>query len=195
MATALALVATACGGGDSDAGPTATVSPAPATTTTTNPYAIPEVIDAAYVNRVLEGLDAAVGDIVRLVVRTRDIPPEVFDRLKAVYLNRDDMSLFLSGIQRDLRLGFAGYKPNPGNAKTTVDQLLSVSQSCVYVRVKRDYSEVATNSPSEAKIEWIGLQPLDRALDPHQYNPTPWIMNLEGVRSDGGQPPSPCLAS
>ena len=190
------MLVAACNGGDkSEAGPTATVPPAPALTTTTNPYAVPEVIDKAYFERVLAGLDAAVGEIVRLVMRTRDVPPEVIDRLKAIYLNRDDINLFLMGIQRDLRLGFSGYKGNPGNAKTTVDELLATSKSCIFVRVKRDYSEVATNPPSNDKLEWVGIQPLDPALDPNHYNPTPWIMNLEGVRSDGGQPPSTCPPS
>ena len=35
-----------------------TLATVPAPTTTTNPYAVPAVIDAAYVNRVLAGLDA-----------------------------------------------------------------------------------------------------------------------------------------
>ncbi len=82
MAVAL-LVLAACGGDKEPLGPTATV---PQPTTTTDPYAVPAVIDEAYVNRVLAGLDQAVGDIVRLVVSTRDIPPEVIDRLKAMYV-------------------------------------------------------------------------------------------------------------
>src|SRR3954447_16713594 len=57
----------------------------PPTTTTTNPYAIPTVIDAAYVNRVLAGLDAVNGEAVRLVVRSKTIPREAYDRLRAIY--------------------------------------------------------------------------------------------------------------
>ena len=60
------VVLGACGGGDDDAlGPTATL---PQATTTTDPYAVPAVIDEAYVNRVLAGLDQAVGEVTRLVV-------------------------------------------------------------------------------------------------------------------------------
>ena len=73
---ALALLASAaCSGGGADKGsaganPTLATDPprtnptlatVPAPTTTTNPYAVPAVIDAAYVNRVLAGLDAADG--------------------------------------------------------------------------------------------------------------------------------------
>ena len=44
-----ALLATACGDKDEPLGPIGSV---PQATTTTNPYAVPEVIDEAYVNRV-----------------------------------------------------------------------------------------------------------------------------------------------
>src|SRR5436190_6941422 len=88
VAVAIATLA-ACGGekGVARVEPHATVPTAPPTTV--DPYAVPPTIDAAYVNKVMEGLDAAVGDIVRLVIRTRDISPEVIDRLNALYLNRD----------------------------------------------------------------------------------------------------------
>ncbi|PZR77432.1 MAG: hypothetical protein DLM65_15705, partial [Candidatus Aeolococcus gillhamiae] len=97
-----------------------TVPTLPEITTTTNPYAVPATIDAAYVNRVLEALDAALGDVYRLVIRTRDVSPEVIDRLNAIYLNRDDVNLELQAIQRGMREGFTGFKDPVGNPKSTV---------------------------------------------------------------------------
>ncbi|MFN2504089.1 MAG: hypothetical protein ABR540_07650, partial [Acidimicrobiales bacterium] len=47
--------------------PSATVGTEAPSTTSADPYAVPAVIDEAYVNRVLAGLDAAVGEVVRLV--------------------------------------------------------------------------------------------------------------------------------
>ena len=82
---ALALTApVACSSGSDKAGPTATVATEPAPTTTTDPYAVPATIDVAYVNKVLAGLDAAVGDVTLLVVRTRTLTQEAYDRLKAI---------------------------------------------------------------------------------------------------------------
>jgi hypothetical protein len=189
MASALTLVATACGGGDqSEAGPTATVPPAPASTTTTNPYAVPEVIDAAYVNRVLEGLDAAVGDIVRLVMRTRDVPPEVIDRVKAVYLDREGQNLELASLQHSLRDGFRGFQENPGNKRSTVRNVIAAMPTCVFVQVERDYSQVGMQENPRPSTEWIVLKPLDPAQDPKSYNPTPWAFAAEGVEP----PPRPC---
>ena len=184
----LALLATACSGGDeSEAGSTATVPPAPSTTT--NPYAIPEVIDAAYVNRVLAGLDAAVGDIVRLVMRTRDVPPEVIERVKAVFLDREGQNLELASLQHSLRDGFRGFRENPGNKRSSVTNLFAATSNCVFVQVERDYSDVGLHDDNQPSTEWIVLKPLDPAQDPKSYNPTPWAFASEGV-----EPPSqpPC---
>ena len=84
----------ACGGKDEPLGPTATV---PQATTTTNPYAVPPVIDEAYVNRVLAGLDQAVGDVIRLVVSSRTLSPEALDRLRTIYVG-DALDLSIKGI-------------------------------------------------------------------------------------------------
>jgi hypothetical protein len=192
---ASALATGACSKGASKAGPSATAPGAPAQTTTTDPYAVPPVIDAAYVNRVLEALDAAVGDVVRLIIRTHDVSPEVFDRLGAVYLRREDVNLFLSSIQRSMREGFTGFRADPGNKRSTVAELLSASTSCIYVRVARDYSQVANHPDPGPSMEWVGLQPRDSSRSPYNYNPTPWMIALEGVTSNLTQPPSPCAGS
>ena len=111
---ALALLASpACsrGGGErgsAGAGPTATVGTEPPRTTTTNPYAVPAVIDIAYVNRVLAGLDAVIGDVTRIVVRTRTIPPDAYDRLKAAYGTNDLLQLTIDSVQSDMRRGLQG---------------------------------------------------------------------------------------
>ncbi len=190
LVLALALVACAGGGDDEEATPPPPI--AEPTTLPPDPYAVPPVIDAAYVNRVLEGIDAAVGEVVRIVYRTRDVPPEVIDRLKAIYSERETMNVLLIGLQNDMRLGFPGYRENPGNKKSSVDALLDVSPSCIFARIKRDYSQVGTNS--ELSVEWIGLKPRDRGSDPGHYNPTPWMVAVEGFEADGSQPPSPCSA-
>jgi hypothetical protein len=189
VAVAVLLSVAACNGGDeSEAGPTATVPPAPTSTTTTNPYAVPEVIDAAYVNRVLEGLDAVVGDIVRLVIATRDIPPEAVDRVKAVFLDREGQNLELASLSHSLRDGFRGFRENPGNKRSIVKNLMAATPACVFVQVERDYSQVGLQKNAKPSTEWIVLKPLDPAQDPASYNPTPWAFAAEGVEP----PPRPC---
>src|SRR5436305_12121423 len=109
----LALTASlACSPSAADKGrPTSdpTLATEPAPTTTTNPYAVPTVIDAAYVNRVLAGLDAINGDVTRQVVSTRTIPRDAYDRMRALYGDDHWLQLRIDSFQSDLRRNLAGY--------------------------------------------------------------------------------------
>src|SRR3954464_237000 len=96
------LASPACSKGAADkgsAGAGGTVATEPDRTTTTNPYAVPAVIDVAYVNRVLAGLDAAVGDAMRLVVSTHTVPREAYDRLRAIYATDGSLQLEIDLLQ------------------------------------------------------------------------------------------------
>lgn len=192
----LAAPAAAC---DSSSGATRssasnTVATEPAPTTTTSPDAVPAVIDEAYVNRVLAGLDAAVGDVVRLVVSARTIPPEAYDRLKALYSSADHLQLAVDGFQLDMRRGFAGYKATPGNKRTEVTEMITGSPRCIFARVSRDYSAVSLTASATVNVQWIGLRPLDRTLDPNHYNSTQWSIIYEGFPRDRSQPANPCAS-
>jgi len=199
VAVALALVAsTACSKGGADrgsagAGPTNTVATEPPQTTTTNPYAVPAVIDAAYVNRVLAALDATVGDVTRLVMQTKTIPREAYDRLRAFYGTDSELQGAIDNIQGAMLRNFSGYKPQPGNKLTTVTQLVTATNKCVFVRVSRDYSAVGVNALT-ADTQWIGMRPLDIARDPNRYNPTMWAVVYEGFPPDHTQPANPCAS-
>ncbi len=110
--------------------PGATLGTEPPRTTTTAPYAVPAVIDVAYITRVITGLDALKGDVTRLVINSKTIPREAFDRLKAMYadagLNRE-----LDSYARDLADGLQGYRESPGNKRSAVKDI-SVSPACVF---------------------------------------------------------------
>ncbi|MCA1708996.1 MAG: hypothetical protein LC808_39265, partial [Actinobacteria bacterium] len=187
----LAVALAGCSSDDDPAPATATLGTAPPVTPTTDPYAVPAVIDEAYVNRVLEALDAAVGEVVRMVVRERTIPPEAVDRLKTLYMG-EFLQIQLDLFSNDVRESFRQYKPEPGNKKTLVNQLLSGAASCIFARVERDYSAVAARPNLGVTTQWIGLRPLDRSKDPSKYNPTPWIYSYDGFQQDGSAPSNPC---
>jgi len=205
---ALALTASAaCSGGAADKGsaganPTLatdpprtnpTVATVPSATTTTNPYAVPAVIDAAYVNRVLAGLDAITGDAVRIVLQTRSIPREVYDRLRAIYSNDKWLQVDIDGLQSDMRNGFVTYRQSPGNQVTTVTQLITIKRECIFARVNRDYSAIGLNS-SASDIQWIALTPLDPSRDITGYNGTRWSFAYNGYTSNRTQPADPCAS-
>src|SRR5438105_629499 len=83
LLVAMAAALGACKGSSEPLGPAATL---PVGTTTTSPYAIPAVIDEAYVNRVLAGLDHAVGDVTREVLSEGSVTSGVKSRLAALYI-------------------------------------------------------------------------------------------------------------
>ncbi len=185
----------ACSSADEPAAPTATLGTVPPVTPTTDPYAVPAVIDEAYVNRVLEALDAANGDVLRLVVRERTIPTEALDRLRALYLDEELLQLQIDVPQSDLRRGLSGIRAEPGNQRTIVKQMITIKPSCLYVRADRDSAQVATNPRPELRTIWIGLVPMDESRDVAQYNPTPWAFVYEGFQRDLSAPPvDPCAA-
>jgi len=161
----------------------ATVPTAAPTTTTTNPYAVPPVIDAAYFNRVLAGLEAAYGDLLRIVYTTRSIPPEVIDRIKALYATNGQVNLTLADIQEEMRRNFSTYLPSPGNVRTTVADLISATSSCMYAKVDRDYSAVVHNPSPLLRTQWMAVRRLPIAESTAPFNPTGWGIIYEGVTS------------
>lgn len=198
-AAGVLLLLVACTKGGSKAQtPGATVPTAPpfTTTTTTNPYAVPAVIDAAYVNRVLAGLDAAVGDVTRLVLRTRTIPREAYDRLRALYGTDALLQLKLDSFQSDLAAGPQAIQNSPGNKVSLVKEIISGTPRCIYARVDRDYSAVFVNQNPNTRTQWIALQPVDSNRDPSRYNPSGWAFVYEGFERGFVQPTrNPCAES
>lgn len=186
------VAATACSSKEA-AIPSATVPTAPAQTTTTDPYAVPAVIDTAYVNRVLAGLDAVAGDVARQVVQARTISPDAIGRLRSLYATDKRLQLEIDILQDDARTGFSGYRPNPGNQRTQVTKLINEAPHCVFAEVARDYSAVTIN-PVAPQRQWVALVPIDRSRDPSGYNPTPWMYAYNGFSPSGTEPTNPCAA-
>ncbi len=194
MCVAWLLVA-ACATEKAAQSPGATLGTAAPTTTTTDPYAIPTPIDAAYVNRVLAGLDAVNGDVLRLSLAAKTIPRDAVDRFKAVYATDALLNFRLDSLSRDLAGGFAGIKPQPGNTVTTVSQMLSVKPTCVFVKVTRDYSSVAFTPLAELGTQWMAIAPLEPVRDPAKYNGTRWAFVYEGFERGFVAPSAdPCAA-
>lgn len=194
-AALLAASAGACSPSSADRTSTGnTVATEAPQTTTTNPYAVPAVIDAAYVNRVLAGLDAAVGDVTRMVVRTRTIPREAYDRLRAIYANDGSLQLAIDIFQNELRKNLAGYSAEPGNQATTVSQLITGKVSCVFARVNRDYSGIGPGAAAASDKNWVVLHRVDPSRDPNGHNAMGWMFAYEGFQPDRSQPPDLCIS-
>lgn len=171
--------------------PEATAAPS---TTNPDPYAVPGVIDEAYLNRVLAALDDAAGKATRSSMRERAMTEESLQILKAVYLDeafRERVNL----LQDNAENGFRNYRSNPGAVKTTVARIISSTPTCVFMNVQRDYREVAANPPPPDTDQYVGLREHPVGSDPEGHNPTPWIIIYDGFLEDGSQPPDPCTRS
>lgn len=205
---ALALLASAAcsDGGDASKGsaganPTLATEPAhvnptlatvPAPTTTTNPYAVPAVIDAAYVNKVLVALDTVLGDAIRSMVAAGTITTDGYDKLRAIFGNTELLQNAVSLLEIQMRDGFREYKRSPGNRKTVVSQLISARPTCIWSRVERDYSAVDAIPGTPVNPQWVALKPLDPSRDPKHLNPTSWALHYDGFTRDRSDPPNQC---
>lgn len=193
----LALGLAACSGGDADT-PDPTVPTAVSTTpTTTAPdvSVIPDRIDEPYLNAVLAALDQVDGDAVRIIHATKRFPPDVADRLNAIYSDdrfQVQADGWLEALARDPKL--SSIAENPGNRKTTVERIITATATCVFVAVKRDHSANAV-TPAPPRTEYIALRPLDGSNDPKKHNPTAWMMTVDGFNPDGTEPVNPCVQS
>lgn len=186
-----ALLLGACADKPAEPGaPAATVRTEPPTTATTNPYAVPAVIDAAYVNRVLAWFDQFEGDLVRGIIASRSLTPDGIARLRAIHASDSTFQVRLDSIQYTLRTGLDGFLPNPGNVKTVVVEMLSAKSSCIYVKVDRDASAVARNANPSFRTQWVALRRLDPSADRNSYNDTGWGYQLNGG-AFGASPTAP----
>ncbi len=195
LAVAALLLASTCSGGEDEADPGATV-PTEVTTSTTviDVSTIPAVIDEAYLNRVLEALDAVDGMATKIIVERKALVPDATGLLAAIYDGEeftDQTNAWLIGLQQDPNL--VSIKPQPGNRKTTVERIISASQGCVWLAVRRDYSGTASNPPAP-QTEYVALRPLDKTKDRKGLNPTAWIITEDGFNEDGSAPRNPCVA-
>lgn len=196
MAAVCLAVLTSCTGEAPADLPSATVPTAPATTTTTNPYAVPDIIDIAYLNRVLAWFDQAKGDILRSTMSSRSLAPEDVARLRALHLSDVSFQGALDVLQYDLRAGFVGLYPTPGNKHTTVVEILSSSTTCAFARVYRDASAVSMSENPRFRTQWVALRRLDQGSAPNQ-NATGWAYEYNGARFQLGggdtvpKPPEP----
>jgi hypothetical protein len=136
----------------------ATVPTAAPTTTTTDPYAVPAVIDIAYVNRVLAGLDAIQGDVLRAVKASGAISPDTIERVRAFHTNLQAAELLINLYQFEMARAFSNHHSLPGNAVSKVDVILTVRVSCIYAQVDRDTSAlVMRQNPRESAA--VGCPP------------------------------------
>lgn len=204
VAVAGLTVAGACSGGDDDGitGPTiptdTRVTTTTSTTTTVAPasYDVPEVIDQAYVQRVVSAYDKVLGDAIRDAMKKRRVDETFLKYLIGIY-GPDEIEFQQNLWVEAANDGslFARSLDEPGDPKTAVLALVESRTNCVVVRAERDYAptlrdgETAPESPQD---DYIVLTPKPIGRDPLNVNLTPWVMAFDGFKKDNSVPSEAC---
>lgn len=195
VVTVVAFVASAActraGGNTPD--PTVPTAPSTAATTTTavpDIATIPAVIDEAYLNRVLAALDEVETQATRLIVATKQLPPEATALLNSVYSD-EELAAQTYGWARVLADDpeLKSFQGKDAARHSTVKELVSASPKCVFL--------VATQVEAgvDPQTNYLSLEPLDRSNDPGHHNPTAWMITTSGTNPDGSRPANPCVPS
>lgn len=163
----------------------------PTTSTTINPYVIPLVLDAEYFNGILAGLDAASGDLLRLVYRERSLPRDLVPRLEAIYSFSSAIQLEIRLLQEAIISGFDNFRPQIGNVRTSVRRLITVKRACMFAEVVRDHSAQGIDTLTD-QVLWVSLVPATSDQVASTYNPTPWAYIYEGFTPERKAPADPC---
>lgn len=161
------------------------------TTSTTVSYAVPAVIDVAYVGRVMQALDHVYGDAVRHLAQSRSVDEQFLKYLVATHNPR------IFGLAQDLWVkiqarDFAGLRDAPGDPVTRIDNLLRADRDCILIQGDRDFTPIYVGDDPNNHHRFVALTPLRADRNPDAMNPTPWTANFYGQRPDGSLPGDAC---
>jgi hypothetical protein len=183
--------------GPVSAGTTTTTASSPTTTSPpppTSPATVPSTITPAYVNSVFVVLNHVYGNATRRMIATTDLPPAAVADIRAIFAD-PEFNTELKIFSLELDQGFAGVKIPPGDRVTTVDKILSSSQTCIYVQTTTSFNAVVDNPSPPSGSEYSGLETKLLANDPQHLNPTSWaIFFNETFPTSTAPPTNPCAS-
>ncbi len=170
-----------------DGGRTTLPTASSSTSTTAVSYDVPATIDVAYIEKVMAALDHVYGEAARYMAKHKTIDEE-FSRYLVALHGGDSLDLERQIWAQVVAADFQLLRPNPGDARTTVERLIIAHPNCVLFQVKRDFSEIFKEPDPLGPPRFIGLVPLPPDRDTQKLNPTPWIMTFDGQFKDGAEP-------
>lgn len=181
VASLLAVLVGACTAGSAKPGGTGAVP--------SDAWAVPAVITVPYINRVLAKLNHIDGDALRSARAANGVTPEFTADEMAIYANEANYKLSVSVVQRSVANSWKDISPSPGDAVTTVRQLIRADRTCVYASVTEDLRPQGPGGVGVAPQWWIAVVPKERTA----VNPTGWALIYNGYDSSGGAPKNACI--
>jgi hypothetical protein len=187
----LLLLVPACSNPSHGADPAG--APAPASTTVpADPYAVPRVITVAYVNSVLRALNHINGNAARELAQSHHVDATVRTELRAIF-NGTAFALQVEGAEQSLKQGIIdNVRPDGGDVRTVVVDLLTANRQCVFFRSASDTSALFQDPTPSPMSSYVELAPKQRGADPEHLNSTPWAFALEEGFLKPTSVPNPC---
>lgn len=147
------------------------VKPADSTTstTTTDPWAIPETIDIAYAQRVIQELTNIAGVARADVIDNHRFTEETQSRIRAVYQGPLTNNMLKQMSDNSIH-EIPDIVKNPPAWKVRITEIVSSSHSCMYVFGIADDQLAHKNSISPSELAW-GLKRDETRSD---FNQTTW---------------------
>ncbi len=185
LVCAASLVA-ACSPSIVRASGTATVptgAPIPTTTTTADPWAVPAVIDATYLNRVLAELDHIDGDAYRDARAMKAVTPRYLELERSIRADDTEVALNTKIIRNAMAQDWRNVRPLPGDRHTAVIRMIPAPAPCVFAAVSVNLDDFTLKS--------VKYPPWSVALlpaPPSNDNPTHWVLVEDGFELDGSIP-------
>lgn len=198
------LVTTACSDGrgsqtgatvpPGDTFPTSTTV-ATTTTAAVESYDVPEVIDQAYVQRVVSAYDKVLGDAIRVLKRDGAVTEEFLGYLVGLYSESQfefQQRLWVEAVA----MGDLAKRPDvPGDPRTAVLRLVKADRTCVIAQIQRDFSATLLAGVAQDESpedDYVVLVPGDGSRDPRRVNPTPWSLSFDGFKLSNEPPLNSC---
>lgn len=156
--------------------PGAPVPPPPAPPVDVAAYTVPEVVDVAYAQRVMDALDSIDGQAARAVRVDGGLGVDFF-RLTGDLHTEAAAARVIANWQERVLAGLPGVPDEPGPPVTTVEEIVEPGPDCIVLRARRDYT--GYNGVPAAQ-HTVGLVRTDAEPDPER-NPTPYRINDDAV--------------
>jgi len=174
---ALTLVFGACNRDTDEPSPPRATSTSTTTTAPADPYAIPDTIDVAYVQRVIDKLYEIEAEAAAEIVANKELVPSAAEKLRSIYAV-DELNAQLRAWG-DIVSGdeLNSFKNPPGPVEVSVVRIGTATATCVRVETLED----ATPTAVSPQTPYSNFLRLIRAA-PGQ-NPTPWVIAEESLEA------------
>lgn len=152
----------------------------------------PSETQATYAQRVLQTLYDLQSAALREAVAEGALTEHAQLLLRQAY-HPEQVDAIIQEFQVEAARGFPDVLPTPGRITVEITNVISASDSCMFLAGTRDYQEVFKEPRAQAgEVEFTQLLAAPPTEDDSE-NSTSWLIGGTVLRADGTQPENPCV--